>query len=329
MMWMSQLEKLFGRISLRAFIPGGPVARWGAVLAVAGLVAAGIVGGLRSLSADFLIRVSSFTRGGASGGARPRRSLTGHLIAHFFGGQPARAGSAFLSRMMLRDWHFRRQLLPMAAPLLVGLAGAARSNWRTDPFTRHFGAVHVLPHIFGFILLFIGSLLPYGNDYKGSWLFLTVPASSFSGFARGVWATLWLRIVAVPHAVMLAAFAPVWGIVDGSLFVGYSAAVTSIYLGLVLRIVVNVPFTRQPDASRGATLLPILFGGAAVAAIVVAVQFFLVFRSAWIVLAVSAVAALGAWLLTRSSLTSFAESMRFHLSLASQETGAIYKEVGV
>jgi len=189
--------------------------------------------------------------------------------------------------------------------------------------------MHVLPHVFGFLLLFICSLLPYGNDYRGSWLFLTVPASSFAGFARGVWATLWLRVVAVPHIIMLAALAPIWGIVDSSLFVAYSAAVASIYLSLVLRIVENVPFTQQPDASRGATLLPILLMGGAVAAIVVAAQFFLVFRSAWIVLTVTIAAAGGAWLLTRSSLTAFAESMRFHLSLASQETGAIYKEIPV
>jgi hypothetical protein len=327
MMWMSQLEKLFGRINLRALIPGGPMARRGVAVAIAGLAVAGIVGGLRSLSADFLIRVSSVTRGGASAGAKIRRSLTGSLIARFFGGQPARAGSAFLSRMMLRDWHFRRQILPMMLPLLIGLAGAASTSWRTDPFARHFSVMHVLPHIFGFLLLFICSLLPYGNDYKGGWLFLTVPASSFSGFARGVWATLWLRVVAIPHIIMLIALAPIWGMVDCSLFVAYSAAVASIYLSLVLRMVENVPFTRQPDASRGTALLPILLMGGAAAGIVVAAQFFLVFRSVWIVLAVTVAAAAGAWLLTRSSLTAFAESMRFHLSLASQETGAIYKEI--
>ena len=328
MMWLGQLQNLFAQINPRTFIPGDPMARWGLAVAVAGFAVAGILGGMRSLSADFLIRVSSVTQGGASAGAKIRHSLTGLLIARSFGGQSARAGSVFLSRMMLRDWHFRRQLIPMAIPLLVSLAAAARTNWRIDPFARHFSPVHMAPHIFGFLLLFVCSLLPYGNDYKGSWLFLTVPSGSFSGFARGVWATLWLRVVVIPHVVLLAALTPFWGIAHCSLFVVYSAAVASVYLSLVLRMVQSVPFTRQPDASCGATLLPILLVGGAAAAVVVAAQYFLVFRSAWIVLAATGVAAAAAWLLTRSSLTAFAESMRFQLSLASQETAAIYKEVG-
>ena len=71
-----------------------------------------MVFGVRALSADYLIRVSGMMRGGAAAGSHGRRFATGGIVARFFGGQSSRAGFAFVSRMMLRDWQFRRQRFP-------------------------------------------------------------------------------------------------------------------------------------------------------------------------------------------------------------------------
>ena len=78
--------------------------RWALGLA-AGAGALAIVSiRIRSLSADYLIRASSMMRGGSTAGTELRRSLVGEIVARWMGGQPARAGFAFVSRLARRDY---------------------------------------------------------------------------------------------------------------------------------------------------------------------------------------------------------------------------------
>lgn len=326
MFWSSRLGKLIGRIQIARYIPHSPAVPWSICIVFAGLALAAVIGGIRSLSADYLIRVSGMMHGGASRRRAPRRSFTGPLIARLFGGQSPRAGAAFLNCMMLRDWQFRRQLAPMLAPIAIFAIDAGR-GWKTDPFGQPFSPMHVLPHAFGFLLLFVCLALPYGSDHKAMWFFLTVPVGSIGGFAKGVWATLWLRVVLIPHLVLLIPLAAVWGFRHGVLFVAYSAIMSSLYLSLELRLVESVPFMRQPDASRGTIVLPILIGGAIVASIMVALQYFIVFHSPAVVLAVTVAGAVAVCFSTRSSLRAVAEAMRFNLGLASSEVGPLYREI--
>lgn len=325
-MWFGRLQRLLARVHVPGRLPQGPAVRWSLIAALAALAAAAVFGGVRSLSADFLIRVSGVVHGEASAKTRMQRSWTGALIARLFGGQAARAGSAFLTRMMLRDWQFRRQALTMLLPLLILGAGAAR-NWRIDVFGTKFGLLHVAPHLFGFVILFTCFLLPYGENYKALWVFLTAPAGSLDGFARGIWASLWLHFIVIPHAAILIPLAIAWGLWHAVLFVAYSAVIASLYLSLTLRLVEGLPFMRQPDASRGSAMLPIMLAGGLAAGIMVAIQYFFVFRSPAIVVAVSGAGAVLAWFLTRSSLGAFEGSIRFNLSTASAETGTIYHEI--
>ena len=326
MVLLGRSQRVLARVDVNRWIPSSPAFHRGITLVLIGLVIAGFVGGIRALSADFLINVSGVVHGGTPVGVRRRRSLTGPLIARFFGGQTVRAGSGFVSRMMLRDWQFRRQLIPSVAPLIVFFVTAAR-QWRTDVFGPTFGAMHALPHLFGFILLFICFVLPYGNDYKAIWFFLTVPAGSLHGFAGGVWATLWLHLVLIPHLVLVIPLAAAWGVWHAALFAAYSLTIASIYLSLELRIVDGMPFMRQPDAAKGSVLLPIMVGGGIAAAVAVGLQYYLLFRSPAAVLAVILAGAPAAWLLTRSAINSLENSVRFSFSLATQETTAIYREI--
>jgi hypothetical protein len=297
---------------------------------IAGCAAAsGVVAfGIRSLSADYLIRVSDIMHGGSSAGSRARRSWIGDIAARFFGGQPARGGYAYVSCMARRDFQFGRQIAFSLIGLLAGAVPLVARTWRADPFARGFAAAHVLPHLCGLVLFFVCSFLPFGTDYKGSWVFLLAPGEALGRFARGVYAALLLVFVAIPHGLMLAAFAWVWGIAHAALFVGYSAAACAFYLALELRLVDGIPFTRQLDAQRGAAEAPVVILGAVVVAIAVATQYFFVFRSPALVAAATAVIAPAAYFLTRSSLDSLETAMRFHLSLLSRETGTLYREVG-
>jgi len=256
MTWMSSLQRLFAHAQLRRWLGAQAMAGWALEGAIGVMAAAIVVLGIRSLSGDYLIRVSGMVRGGSAAGARIRRSRMGGVAARFFGGQSSRAGFAFVSRMMLRDWQFRRQMLPLTMLPLLGLASMYASGLRIDPFSGRFTPVHVLPHIFGAVLFFVCIFLPYGSDYKGAWIFLLAP-------------------------------------------------------------------------SRGAVLMPMMFGGGIVMAIAVGVQYQLVFRSPAIVMPTTAALGVAAWFITRSSLGAFEVSIRYHLGLLSEESKSLYQEVAV
>jgi len=293
-----------------------------------GAVAAVIVAlGIRSLSGDYLIRVSGMVHGGPAAGARVRRSRMGEIVARLCGGQAARAGFAFVSRMMQRDWQFRRQALMMHIGTLAILAQTVWLGWRTDPFSGHFTRMHLLPHLLGLWLFFVCSILAYGADYRGAWIFLLAPAQAFGPFARGVHALLWISLVGVPHAIVLPLLVWRWGAPHAALFVAYSGAAASLYLALELRLIEGAPFSKQVDPSRGAMLMPLMILGGLAMAAAVELQYFLVFRSTAIVAAATLVVGVAAYLLTKRSLRAFEESIRFHLGLLSMEAGTLYKEV--
>ena len=314
------------RLHWRNWLPADPRGYWGLAGLLCIVAAGGVMLGIRSLSADYLIRVSSMARGGSSAGARGSRF--GAIVRRMFGGQAAVAGFAFVSRMMLRDWQFRRMMIPMLVYPLIGLVSLLASGWPADPFGGgKFSTMHLLPHVMGVLLFFICSVLPYGNDYKGVWIFLSVPSRAIDGFARGIFAVLWINMILIPNLIALALFARPWGMWHSGLFTAFSMALASLYLALELRMIQDVPFSKQVDTTRQAMMLPLMIGGGIVAAIVVAVQYFLLFHSAGAVALTAVVLAGAAWFTTRASLSTVAGSIRYHLGLISSETTSIYREI--
>ncbi len=236
--------------------------------------------GIRSLSGDYLVRVSSIMQGRPAAKklpARMRRSWAGAAVALLFGGQASRAGFEYVRRMMLRDWQFKRQLMGLL-PMVVILASSIPKGLKISPFSGQFSPMHFTPHVFGFVLFSICPVLAYGRDHKSVWVFLLVPGRAFAPFARGAYSSLWLLIVILPHMILLVLLSWRWGWMDASLFAAYSAAVASLYLGLELRLIDGVPFSRQMGTST-AYLMPLMFAGALVVGIFVALQYFLLFPS--------------------------------------------------
>lgn len=326
--WPQNTRKWFAGLHVLELLPAQPEARLLLGAAVAAGVAITMALGIRSLSADYLIRVSGMTRGGPAAGAGRRTSWLGAIVARWFGGQPARAGFAFTSRMMRRDWQFRRQLLPMAIIALLSLVPLLATSWRTDPFLGPFTPVHLLPHILGIALFMICFLLPYGTDYKGAWIFLLAPARATDRFARGVHALLWIVMVVVPHAILLPLLAWSWGVWHAGLFTCYSMAVASLYLALELRVIEGAPFSSPVDVTRGAVMMPMMVLSAIVMALAVGVQYFLLFRWPALVLAATVVVGAAAWVATRAGLAAFAATIRYSLGLISAESGTLYTEIG-
>jgi hypothetical protein len=298
----------------------------GGALAVVAL--ASVFFGIRALSGDYLSRVATMVQGGSRAKGVPRRSRFSNFTARFFGGQGARAGYGYVTALMPRDWQFRRQLISMA-PMIIGPVILVGSGLRKPPFADAFTPMQALPHVFGALLFFVCSAIPYGAHHKGVWMFLLAPSQALGRFARGVFATLWLWCIALPHVALFPLLAWYWGLWRAALFLAFSVAVSTGYLGLEMRVIKYVPFSRQMDAARssGMMVLPLMVASGFVIAILVALQHFVVFRSPWTALAGTAAAAFAAWHLTRSSLTAFTESMRFNLGLISNESGSIYKEV--
>ena len=314
------------RLRIGAWLPVSPQLRL-ALLAALGLAAlAAVVLGLRSLSGDYLVRVSSIAHGSSSAKAKPRRSRWSGLVARFFGGPPARAAFEYVPRMMRRDWQFRRQLIPIVVPLAIPLVFLFQAL-RTSPFSGKFTAAHLLPHAFGLVFYSICAAIAYGSDYQGAWVFLLAPSRALGGFARGVHAALWIRLVVIPHAVLLPALAWFWGIRDAALFAAFSAAAASLYLGIELRSIDATPFTKQPVVASNPYAFLILAAGVMIIAVAVALQYFLLFRSPLAVAMATVGIGAAAYAATRSSLGSLETTMRITLGLVSGESGSIYKEI--
>jgi hypothetical protein len=304
---------------------------WPFVIAFAAVAMLCVVFGLRALSGDYLVRVSAIMHSTSHAPARrtrrtPLAAAIARLAGGQTGGQPARAGFEYVRRMMFRDWQFRRQLLPMI-PFAITPVLALIRGVRTSPFSGHFTPLHLLPHALGALLFFVCTVLAHGSDYKGTWLFLTVPGGTFRGFVRGVHALLWVAVILIPNLAVLGFLAWYWGPADALLFIAFSLATASVYLALELRLIEGVPFGKPVATSQGMVLLPLMMGGGMVIAILVAVQHFLLFHSRPLVLAATLLAAAAAWFLTRGSLHTFEVSIRYHLGLVSQESTMLYKEI--
>jgi len=324
-MW-GQVGPYFRGINFGRFIPAAPAVRFGIVFGAISLLLFLTVLGLRTLTADYLIRVAGMVRGGSSLGSKVKRSWLGGVIAAFFGGQPGRAGFSFSSRMMLRDWHFRRQLVPLLGPVIIGFVSFAK-HWRSDPFSSDFATMHLLPHSLGMFLYLVTQLMPYASDYKGSWIFLITPAAAFQRFAWGIWAMLWIQVVAVPHLILLPLFSWAWGFAHAGLFFVYSFVVSTIYLAIHVRRIDGAPFTKQPGPGRSAMNIFTIFASLAIIGIATALQY-LLFQIPALVLVMTVGLSVGAYFLTRYCVRVFANSISYNLGLESGEV-AMYQEIAV
>jgi hypothetical protein len=317
---------LFGKLRIGKWLTAtGPMQPY--LLAAAGLalVTLGLFG-IRSLSGDYLIRVSAMLHGRSHKRVRTGRSLVANIVARLFGGQPGRAGFEYVSRMMRRDWQFRRQLLAVI-PMLIACIVPIANGVRISPFSGRFTAVHILPHAFGAVLFMISNFLAYGGDYKGIWIFQLAPSGALARFARGVWALLWLDMIVIPHVVLLPVLAWFWGLLDAFAFLAFSLALASLYLALELRLIDGVPFGKMPASARGLFLMPLMIAGGAAIAVSVALQYFLVFQSRAIVAGVTLGVAAGTYALTEASLRAFESSIRYNLGLVSAEIMPMFTEV--
>ena len=300
-------------------------------LAVAGaIVAVAAVGfGLRALSSAHLLRVAGSMRSGVRTPRRRRRRLpgAGPWVARLAGGPAARAGYEYVRALLLRDWQFLRNTAMNAAGMLAMVVILPIVGREVSPFRPgdDFALAHMLPHVLGLATLIACRFLAFGNDHKGAWTFSAAPESSLRPFAAGVYAALWVVLVAAPHLALLLFFGWFWGLPDAAGFVVFSAAVASLYLAGALRLTDGLPFGRQAPATR--TSLPVWLGiGVFIAAAIAVGMQVLLFRSVVAVGAVTLLVAAGAHLLARVTLGGLASRIRSSLHRA--PSGSMFRFVG-
>ncbi len=319
--WIAWFEIPAGRLAAVAgTVPGGPATVFGAVSLVLATVA-GVVG-LRAFSRDHLIRVAGLM---SAGGGRRRRRWRwlnpGPLMAGLAGGQAGRAGFEYLRAAIVRDWQFRRNMaLNLGAPAAIFLFVLVFGR-DVSPFGPDFAIAHLLPHLFGMTATYVCLFLAYGNDHKGIWCFAIAPDSAWGPFARGIHATLWLLLVVAPHAGWLLLLAWSWGARDAVLFIAFSAAVATFYLGVGLRLIDGVPFGKQTPPTRSARLMMVMLGYMIAMVVATAIQYVL-FRSVAAVVVVTLVVGLGAYLVTRWTLSDF--TVRLVASLRPATPGSLF-----
>lgn len=311
---------------LPAWLTIPPEYRIAAGAAVAVVAIVGVVFGIRALSADYLVRAAAIAGGGQARGGRAGGGLLDGWAAAIFGGQAARAGFAYTKLMMRRDWQFRRQML-VAIPSVFILGGLVFRFGNKSPFGEEFSPIHFMPHMYALVCLMLAFALPFGAHHKAGWIFQTFPPGVFDRFARGIHGYLWFAAVLAPHGLLLPLFAYLWGMPDAALFLFYSATMASLYLGLTLRLVEGIPFTKPAEPVRNDLMMPLMFVGGIVIAAIVALQHFVLFQSAALVIAAACVAAAGGYWATRHSLRTLAVSIRYRLGLLSTEAKQFYTEI--
>ena len=318
--WTAAIDVPAGWLAAVETVPGGLATMLGAAGVVVAPVA--VVFGLRAFSRDHLIRVSSLmSAGGARRRGRWRWANPGPWTAAWTGGQAGRAGFEYLRTAMARDWQFRRNMAQVLPGPIFGFIALLVAGRDASPFGPDFAFAHFLPHVFGITAVFVCMFLAYGNDHKGIWCFAVTPAFAGRPFARGIHAALSLLLIVVPHAGWLLLLAWSWGARDAVLFVAFSTAVALLYLGTGLRLIDGVPFGKQTPPTRSSMLFGVMMLYAVGLAVGVGIQYVL-FRSVAAVVVATLVAGLGAYLVTRLTLTGFAARML--ASLRPDTPGALF-----
>ena len=323
--WARSIEMPRGWLAAADTVPGGFPALLGVAGGAVGLVV--IFQGLRALSADHLIRVSGLMHSGRRMRRLKRRgSQVGPWVARFAGGQAGRAGFEYLRCMMLRDWQFLRNAAMIIPMVIFPFIFLLVAGWKISPFDSGFALMHFLPHLLGLAIILTCQFLAYGNDFKGIAWFFIAPDSSFRPFAGGIHAALWLLLAAVPNLLSLPVLTWFWAVQEAVLFIVFSTAVASLYLGVGLRLIDGVPFGKQAPPTRSAVGLGLMLVFFMAAGIAVGIQH-LLFRSWAAVALVTLVVGVGARFLTRAVLDDFAARIRLQLKLAASGSVLLYKEV--
>lgn len=285
--------------------------------------------GLRSFSGTYFSEASSLVQGFSHGKRQRGRVRRLAPVIRLLTGAPAGLGAfSFTSQLMRRDWHFRRNSLPMvlyACFILVPLL--AKEGFPVSPLVPHkFSFAHIFPHLFGMMLAMPCTMIAFSDMHRGSWIFLTAPLGNLRAFARGVYWALWLPGAALPHLCVLPFLIWFWGWKAALLFACFSLILVSCYIDLELLLISGLPFANPFKASRAALGVPVLVLGMMTAGFVVALQW-VVFQIWLVAVLLGAVLAVAAWLIARLTLRQLEGEIRWNLQTLQMGPTQMFKGI--
>ncbi len=295
-----------------------------------GLTAVMIWLGLRGFSKEYLQQAPAMIRErtgrGRWGGAAPSRIAP--LIRFVTGAPEGVAAFGFTSRLIRRDWQFRRSTFQvvLGAALWMLLPLFAKRDLGSPLGSHQFSPAYVLPVAFGLMLLMACAMIAFTDWHQGSWIFLTAPLGRLGPFSRGIYAALWFPGVAVPQAITLLLTAWIWGWTAAALFTFFNLAAVSFYLALEMLLITGLPFANAPKASRSAFGVPVMIVGGMIAGALAGLQW-LVFQIWWVTLGTGFLLALAAWLVAHQTLRQVEDEIRLNLQALRMGPTKMFKEM--
>lgn len=307
--------------------PGLGYSGWQAAVVVAatGLF---IISGLRCFAFEYLARATLLVQGRSfSVGQRSRQGWIAQFVRHATGSPVGVGACAFTGAMMRRDWNLRRQTLPLTVMIAYALIILSASQIRVSPFAPgKFAPIHAFPHVLALLLLLPTALISQTDQPLGTWVFLTLPFRNPRAFARGVYFSLWLPGVSLPHLLLLPPAVWFWGWTEALLFVGFSTALSSLYLGAELFMLEGIPFANPVRLSTQALVMPVMILGGIGAAVLAFFQWLLFRRHATAAAAIGLVVLLAS-LIARLSEGHLVSEIRANLLTLGQGPTRLFKSI--
>jgi ABC-2 type transport system permease protein len=283
--------------------------------------------GLRGFRADYLIKVSALIQGSATSAARsPRGSWLNPLVRKLAGAPSGYGAFSWVCTMVRRDWNFRLQAFwNMGAGLILLLLMVVKGI-RVSPFASGaFSPMHAVPHVLGVLLAVVCRLMSYTAEPQGASLFVTLPLVPLRPFVRGAYLSLWLP-AGILHLCLLGPCIWFWGVAEGMLFISFSMALASVYVGLTVFFVDGFPFANAFKPSVGKELSMVFLIMLIPIAPLLLVQW-LIFHHAFLVMAAAIALAFLAFVAAHFSLGRLEKRIHANLQLLGFGPQQMFKEL--
>ena len=291
--------------------------------------------GLHSFSGIYLSESTAMVQGGFS--KIPRVPILSRIYAAMIcaaTGSPLGLGAfAFVSRMIRRDWQFRRTVLmqawlPFLIILVIGLM-VARGSSPASPFGKiDLSFAHVLPHIMGLIALALCVNVTFTDFHSSAWVYLIAPVRTLRAFARGIYWGLWTPIAGIPHILMMPFLIRFWGWKEASLVTTFSLIVVSLYLGFGMILISGLPFSSPSNESNATKNVIHLQICSLIAMVVPATIHWALFLRWWITAIAGIILMLFTWMVVRWTLGELESAMAWKLHTMKMGKNLIFEEIG-
>lgn len=222
---------------------------------------------VRSVSinyAEYIARMlfrSSSRRSGESPRAERRQRFP--VLQMWLRSSEERAIFHFIVTMIRRNRQLKIQLYPNLGMIFVFLAMALVDRRRmVDPFVENRLEMSTITPVVAFLFAALGisSLLPYSDEFQGSWVFSLAPVIRKDRILGGIKKAI-LTVIFLPvYLISVVVFSFFWPVHHALLYNLYALLGGSLFLEVLLFRLKDLPFTRKIEkGTQNQRLLLVLF----------------------------------------------------------------------